>query len=70
MMPHSSITSLFTDTAGLVTVQNSSYTSKETSARSERGGDKITKMMIFSSFFPKELMVTVKKGLKTSCGLE
>jgi len=43
---------------------------KETLARGEGGGDKITKMMIFFSFFPKELMMTVKKGLKTSCGLE
>ena len=69
-MPQCSIASLFTDTAGLVTAQNGSHTSKETSARGEGGGDKITKMIILFSFFPKELTVTVKKGLKTSCGLE
>ena len=50
-MLHSSITSMFTDTAGLVTAQILSYTCKETSARGEGGGDKITKMIIYFSPF-------------------
>ena len=63
-MLHPSITSMFTDTAGLVTAQILSYTCKETSARGEGGGDKITKMIIFFLLFSQRIDGDSQKRIK------